>query len=78
MGVYPYITAQIILQLLVPDHPGAAAHAWKKTRARAASGWNAGPTILAVPMAALQAIGQISIFQQFAGGRPILNFGHWA
>jgi preprotein translocase subunit SecY len=32
--------------------------------------------ILAVPMAALQAIGQINLFQQFAGGQPVLdNFG---
>src|SRR3972149_4099853 len=46
MGVYPYITAQIILQLLVPIIP------------------------------ALQAIGQINLFSQFAGGVPVLdNFG---
>jgi preprotein translocase subunit SecY len=29
--------------------------------------------ILSVPMAALQAIGQINIFSQFTGGQPILN-----
>lgn len=61
MGVYPYITAQIILQLLVPIIP-----AWQKRMQddpREGRKWMEKWTlILAIPMAALQAIGQINIF----------------
>jgi preprotein translocase subunit SecY len=75
MGVYPYITAQIILQLLVPIIP-----AWQqrmKDDPREGQKWMERWTlILAVPMAALQAIGQINIFNSFSPGVPIIsNFG---
>lgn len=75
MGVYPYITAQIILQLLTPIIP-----AWQRRMeedAREGRKWMEKWTlILAVPMAALQAIGQINIFSSLAGGLPVVdNFG---
>ena len=75
MGVYPYITAQIILQLLVPIIP-----AWQRRMEedpREGRKWMEKWTlILAVPMAALQAFGQINIFSSLAGGLPVVdNFG---
>ena len=75
MGVYPYITAQIILQLLVPIIPS-----WQqrmKDDPREGQKWMERWTlILAVPMAALQAVGQINIFNSFTQGVPIIsNFG---
>jgi len=72
MGVYPYITAQIILQLLVPIIP--ALQRRMEEDPREGQKWMEKWTyMLAVPMAALQAIGQINLFSQFAGGVPILN-----
>ena len=75
MGVYPYITAQIILQLLVPIIP--ALQKRMEEDPREGRKWMEKWTyFLAVPMAALQAIGQINIFTSFAGGVPIIdNFG---
>jgi preprotein translocase subunit SecY len=72
MGVYPYITAQIILQLLVPIIP--AMQKRMEEDPREGRKWMEKWTlILAVPMAALQAIGQINLFSQFTGGVPILD-----
>jgi preprotein translocase subunit SecY len=74
MGVYPYITAQIILQLLVPVVP--ALQARMEEDPREGQKWMEKWTyILAVPMAALQAIGQINIFSTFAGQPIITEFG---
>jgi preprotein translocase subunit SecY len=75
MGVYPYITAQIILQLLVPIIP--ALQKRMEEDPREGRKWMEKWTLLlAIPMAALQAIGQINIFNQFTGGVPIIpNFG---
>jgi preprotein translocase subunit SecY len=75
MGVYPYITAQIILQLLTPIIP--AMQKRMEDDPREGQKWMERWTIiLAVPMAALQAIGQINIFTSLAGGTPILeNYG---
>ena len=71
MGVYPYITAQIILQLLVPVVP--ALQARMEEDPREGQKWMEKWTlILAVPMAALQALGQIQIFGSFAG-QPIIR-----
>ncbi len=71
MGVYPYITAQIILQLLVPIVP--ALQRMSEEDPRQARKWMERWTfILAVPMAALNAVGQIQLFQQFSQS-PILN-----
>ncbi|MDD2694570.1 MAG: preprotein translocase subunit SecY [Anaerolineales bacterium] len=72
MGVYPYITAQIILQLLVPIIP--ALQRKMEEDQREGQKWMEKWTyILAVPMAALQAVGQINLFSAFAGGEQILN-----
>ncbi len=77
MGVYPYITAQIILQLLIPIIP--ALQRRMKEDPREARRWQEKWTYyLAVPMAALSAIGQINIFNSLsvqALGEKILPFG---
>ncbi|MFM8321685.1 MAG: preprotein translocase subunit SecY [Chloroflexota bacterium] len=70
MGVYPYITAQIILQLLVPIIP--ALQKRMEEDPREGQKWMEKWTyILAVPMAVLQGIGQINLFNQL-GGQPII------
>jgi preprotein translocase subunit SecY len=78
MGVYPYITAQIILQLLIPIIPALQRRMEEDPREgrRWMEKWT---YYLAVPMAALSAIGQINIFnslsQQAPGiGQTILPF----
>lgn len=65
MGVYPYITAQIILQLLIPIVPALQKRMQEDPREgqKFMEKWT---YMLAVPMAALQAIGQINIFNSFA------------
>jgi preprotein translocase subunit SecY len=78
MGVYPYITGQIIIQLLTPIIP--AMQRRMEEDPREGQKWMEKWTILlAVPMAALQAIGQINIFNNFAStsGLPpiIADFG---
>ena len=77
MGVYPYITAQIILQLLIPIIP--ALQRRMEEDPREARRWQEKWTYyLAVPMAALSAIGQINIFNSLSAqaiGQTILPFG---
>lgn len=73
MGVYPYITAQIIIQLLVPiipaldrrikDNPREGRHIMER--------WT---TLLTIPMALLSAIGQVNIFNTMATTGDILTF----
>ena len=73
MGVYPYITAQIILQLLVPIIP--ALQARMKEDPREGQKWMEKWTyMLAVPMAALNAVGQINLISGLAGAQIIPNF----
>jgi preprotein translocase subunit SecY len=76
MGVYPYITAQIILQLLIPIIPALQRRMQEDQREgrRWMEKWT---YYLSVPMAILSAIGQINIFNSLsiqALGRPILAF----
>ena len=77
MGVYPYITAQIIIQLLVPIIPALQRRMEEDPREgrKWMEKWN---YYLAVPMAALSAVGQINIFNSLAsqalGGKPIVQF----
>src|SRR5512143_334075 len=76
MGVYPYITAQIILQLLVPIIP-ALQHRMEEDPREGRRWMEKWTYYLAVPMAALSAIGQINIFlslSQQALGQTILPF----
>jgi len=81
MGVYPYITAQIILQLLIPIIPSLQRK--MEEDPREARHWQEKWTYyLAVPMAALSAIGQINIFNSLSAsspvGKDILPFGFTA
>ena len=75
MGVYPYITAQIILQLLVPIIP--ALERRMKENPREGQKWMEKWTvILTIPMALLSAIGQINIFNSMAGSEMLsFTFG---
>lgn len=79
MGVYPYITAQIILQLLIPIVPSLQRK--MEEDPREGRRWQEKWTYyLAVPMAALSAVGQINIFnslsqQALGAGQLILPFG---
>ncbi len=75
MGVYPYITAQIIIQLVTPIIP--ALQRRMEEDPREGRKWMEKWTYyLAVPMAALNAIGQIRLFQQYAIGQgaSVLNY----
>ena len=74
MGVYPYITSQIILQLLVPIVPAMQRRMEEDPREgrKFMEKWT---LILAVPMAALQAIGQINLFNAFTPVPILDNFG---
>jgi preprotein translocase subunit SecY len=73
MGVYPYITAQIIIQLLIPIIP-ALERRMKDNPREAQSFMEKWTIILTVPMAALSAIGQINIFNSLTA-QKIVNFG---
>jgi preprotein translocase subunit SecY len=76
MGVYPYITAQIIIQLLVPIIP-----AWQELSKEGDQGrnkLNQYTNWLTIPMAALQAYGQSSLLAQPSatqGGAVLAEFG---
>lgn len=77
MGVYPYITAQIIIQLLIPIIPSLQ----KRMDENPTEGrkWMEKWTYyLTVPMAALSAIGQINIFNSLVSGTTVLDFGFTA
>ena len=77
MGVYPYITAQIILQLLTPIFP--ALQRKMEEDPREGRKWQEKWTYyLSVPMAALSALGQINLFNSYSvqGGQgQIVPFG---
>jgi preprotein translocase subunit SecY len=73
MGVYPYVTASIILQLLQPIIPrleeiGREGEAGRRKL-------NQYQYYLTVPLAALQAVGQIRILESGAGQAIIQDFG---
>jgi preprotein translocase subunit SecY len=76
MGVYPYITAQIILQLLVPIIPRLQKIMEEDPRQgrEFQERWT---YYLAVPMAALNAFGQIRLILSLSGSAsaPLLTFG---
>ena len=76
MGVYPYITAQIILQLLVPIIPRLQKIMEEDPRQgrEFQERWT---YYLAVPMAALNAFGQIRLILSMSAGTsvPLLTFG---
>lgn len=65
MGVYPYITAQIIIQLLIPIIPSLQKRL--QDDPREGRRWQEKWTYyLSVPMAILSAVGQINIFNSLA------------
>ena len=77
MGVYPYITAQIIIQLLTPIIP-ALERRLKENQSEGRKWMEKWTVILTIPMALLSAIGQINIFNQMAvqsGLSQLMNFG---
>jgi preprotein translocase subunit SecY len=72
MGVYPYITAQIIVQLLMPIIPQLEALGKEGEAGR--QKLNQYTNILTIPLAALQAFGQTSALAvSGGGGAPILK-----
>ena len=73
MGVYPYITAQIILQLLVPIIP-ALQRRMQEDQREGRQWMEKWTYYLAVPMAMLSAVGQINIFNSLAQ-QQIIAFG---
>lgn len=71
-GVYPYITASIILQLLIPIVPRLEAIAKEPGGQEKITQYT---YFLAIPMAILQSIGQINIFEAQIGASLIPEFG---
>ncbi len=74
MGVYPYITAQIIMQLLAGVIPSLE----RMLREEGTAGRQKLETytfLLAIPMALLSAIGQIRLFSSTGQGEIINGFG---
>lgn len=69
MGVYPYITAQIIMQLLQPLIPPLQRLAQEGEAGQAKM--NQITHIVTIPMAALQALAQINMFSR--GAVPVLE-----
>jgi len=76
MGVYPYITASIILQLLIPIIP-ALERLQKEEGERGRQLLNQYQYYLTIPLALLQAVGQASLFEQQASslGDILPHFG---
>jgi preprotein translocase subunit SecY len=74
MGVYPYITAQIILQLLIPIIP-ALERRMNENPTEGRKWMEKWTIILTVPMAALSAVGQINIFNAILGQSVAAQFG---
>ncbi len=77
MGVYPYITAQIIIQLLTPIIP-ALERKLKENQSEGRKWMEKWTVILTIPMALLSAIGQINIFNSMAaqmGASSLMAFG---
>ena len=72
MGVYPYITAQIIIQLLVPIIPALDRRLKDNPREgqKLMERWT---TMLTIPMAILSAIGQVNIFNSMVTERNVLT-----
>ncbi len=72
MGVYPYITATIIIQLLIPIIPSLKALSQEGDQGR--QKMNQITILLTIPLALLQAFGQATILQR-AGALTSFGFG---
>ncbi len=76
MGVYPYITASIILQLLGPIIPSIQDKL--QNDPREGQKWMEKWTMyLTIPLAVLSAIGQIGLFNQLVPGMTVLKDYGW-
>jgi preprotein translocase subunit SecY len=73
MGVYPYVTASIIFQLLVPIIPRL--EELQKEGEAGRNKLNQYQYYLTVPLAALQAVGQIRLLESGTSQPIIQNFG---
>ncbi|MEI2688513.1 MAG: preprotein translocase subunit SecY [Anaerolineae bacterium] len=71
MGVYPYITATIIIQLLIPIIPALKAISQEGDQGR--QKMNRITILITIPLALLQAFGQATILRQ-AGALPGFGF----
>ena len=73
MGVYPYITAQIIIQLLIPIIPSLERRMQEnpKEGRKLMEKWT---VLLTIPMGTLSALGQIQLFNQLASGGSVLSY----
>jgi len=72
LGVYPFITAQIVLQLLQPIIPGLEALGKEGEAGR--QRMNMYTHVLAIPLALLQGIGQTSLLARPSGGiEPVIS-----
>ena len=77
MGVYPYITASIILQLLGPIIPSIQDKL--KNDPKEGRKWMEKWTMyLSIPLAFLSAIGQIGLFNQILPGMTVLKDFGWS
>ena len=77
MGVYPYITASIILQLLGPIIPSIQDKL--KNDPKEGRKWMEKWTMyLSIPLAFLSAIGQIGLFNQILPGYTVLKDFGWS
>jgi preprotein translocase subunit SecY len=76
MGVYPYITASIVMQLLVPIIPALERISQEPKGQEKINKWT---YWLTIPLAALQGYGQMYMLvnSQQAGGARVLNVGEW-
>jgi len=75
MGVYPYITAQIIIQLLVPLIPSLQ----KRIQDNPKEGRKLTEKytiLLTIPLSALSAFGQIQIFRQLVGTASLFTYDY--
>ena len=73
MGVYPYITAQIIIQLLIPLIPSLQ----KRIQDNPKEGRKLSERytiLLTIPLSALSAFGQIQIFRQLVGTAALFTY----
>jgi preprotein translocase subunit SecY len=73
MGVYPYITAQIIIQLLIPLIPSLQ----KRIQDNPKEGRKLSERytiLLTIPLSGLSAFGQIQIFRQLAGSAALFTY----
>lgn len=75
LGVYPYITASIVMQLLVPIIPALERISQEPKGQEKINKWT---YWLTIPLAALQGYGQMfMLVNQQSGGTRILNVGEW-